>query len=182
MGNLFAQQDIQGFFQNAINKDFARTNLFRVINITSPVVVFDESDLIYVTSANLPSRDITNVRVPFMGLNFNVPGTANYPGSEGWKVKFRMGQDLAIRQKLEVWSRSLFDDATSTGLYGTANLGNIVLGLFDKTGTNVIAQYNLIGAYCQSIGTFALDTTAAGAIIETDVTIAYQYWTSTLAV
>lgn len=182
MANLFANQDIQGFFQNAINKDFARQNLFRVISITTPVVTFDQTDLVYITSTTLPARAINNVSVPFMGLKFNVPGTASYPTSEAWQVTFRMGQDLQVRQKLEIWSRSIFDDATSTGNYSAGALGNVVLSLFDKSGQNPIATYNLIGAYIQNIGTFTLNTTTQGEIIEAQATLAYQYWTSDLAV
>jgi len=177
MGNLFANQDIQGFFQNAINKDFARTNLFRVVSIETPVVTFDQSDLVYVTSTTLPDRAITNVQVPFMGLKFNIPGTANYPGSDAWNITFRVGQDLQIRNKLETWSRSIFDDATSTGSYGASNLGNVSLALMGKNGAP-IAAYNLIGAYLTKLGTWQLDTTKDGEIVTSQATIAYQYWTN----
>ena len=177
MGTLFANQDIQGFFQNAINKDFARTNLFRVVSIQTPVVAFDESDLVYITSTTLPARSITNISVPFMGLAFNIPGTAKYPGSEGWQITFRVGQDLQVRNKLELWSRSIFDDATSTGSYGASNLGNITIALMGKSGLP-IATYNLIGAYIQNIGSWALNTTEDGKIVESQATIAYQYWTN----
>ena len=177
MGNLFANQDIQGFFQNAINKDFARTNLFRVVSIETPVVTFNETDLVYITSTTLPARAITNISVPFMGLKFNIPGTATYPGSEAWQVTFRVGQDLQVRNKLEAWSRSIFDDATSTGSYGAGSLGNVTLALMDKLGAP-IATYNLIGAYIQNIGTWTLDTTTEGAIVTSQATLAYQYWTN----
>jgi len=179
MGNLFANQDINAFFQNAINKDFARTNLFRVVNITTPVVTFDPTDLVYITSTTLPSREISNISTPFMGLKFNIPGTATYPGSEGWQVKFRVGQDLQVRNKLEVWSRSIFDDATSTGSYGAGSLGTVNLALMDKTG-GVISGYTLVGAYLQKLGTFELNTTEDGKLVETTATIAYQYWTNFL--
>ena len=177
MGTLFANQDIQGFFQNAINKDFARTNLFRVVSIITPVVDFDESDLVYITSTTLPARAISNISVPFMGLKFNIPGTATYPGSEGWQVTFRVGQDLQVRNKLEAWSRSIFDDATSTGSYGASNLGNVTLALMSKDGLP-ISTYNLIGAYIQNIGSWTLNTTTEGTIVESQATIAYQYWTN----
>ena len=181
MGNLFANQDIQGFFQNAIHKDFARTNLFRVVSITVPAagIVFDESDLVYVTATTLPDREISNISVPFMGLAFNIPGTAKYPGSAGWNITFRVGQDLQVRNKLEAWSRSIFDDATSTGTYGAGSLGNVNLALMDKTGLP-IASYNLIGAYLQKLGTWTLDTTKDGEIVTSAATIAYQYWTNDL--
>ena len=177
MANLFQNQDINNFFQNAINRDFARTNLFRVLYITSGSsnIVFDARDLVYITTTSLPKRAINNVSVPFMGLKFNVPGTANYPGSEGWNVTFRMPQDLGIRKKLELWTRATFDDATSTGSYEVKNLGSVGIALMGKDG-NVQRVYNLVGAYCTTVGDYTLDATTAGEIVTLQATIAYQYW------
>ncbi|NBO98669.1 MAG: hypothetical protein EBU90_00810 [Proteobacteria bacterium] len=177
MGNLFANQDIDAFFQTAINRDFARQNLFRVLYINSGAtnIVFDQNDLVYVTSTSLPQRAITNISVPFMGLKFNVPGTATYPGSEAWNVTFRMPQDLGIRQKLELWTRGTFDDATSTGAYEVKDLGGVGLALMGKGG-QVLRVYNLVGAYCTNIGQYTLNSTTAGEIVELQATIAYQFW------
>ena len=177
MANLFQNQDINSFFQNAINKDFARTNLFRVLYISSGAtnIVFDQQDLVYITTTSLPKRAIKNIAVPFMGLQFNVPGTASYPSSDSWTVTFRMPQDVSIRSKLELWTRRTFDDATSTGAYEVKDLGNIGLALMGKGG-QVIRIYNLIGAYCVNIGDYNLDVTTIGEIVTTQATIAYQYW------
>jgi hypothetical protein len=181
MANLFDNQDIGNFYQNAINRDFARTNLFRILNINSGAtnINFDESDLVYITSTTLPQRAINNVSVPFMGLTFNVPGTASYPNSAGWNVTFRMPQDLGIRAKLEAWSRGTFDDATSTGAYEVKNLGTVTLALMGKNGVPLDgAIYTLVGAYVQNIGDYSLDITSAGEIVTQPATIAYQFWES----
>ena len=177
MSTLFQNQDINSFFQTALNRDFARQNLFRVLSITSGAsnIIFDETDLVYITTTSLPQRAITNVSVPFMGLKFNVPGTATYPGSEAWQVTVRVPQDLGIRQKLELWTRATFDDATSTGSYNVADLGTIVIALMDKGG-NVIRPYTLVGAYCVNVGTYTLNSTTAGEIVELPATLAYQFW------
>lgn len=177
MANLFQNQDINNFFQQALNKDFARTNLFRVLYISSGAtnILFDQQDLVYITTATLPTRSINNIKVPYMGLSFNVPGTANYPQSDSWQVTFRMPQDLSIRSKLELWTRGTFDDATSTGAYNLRDLGNIGIALMGKDGS-VLRVYNLIGAYCVSLGNYTLNATAAGEIVEQQATIAYQYW------
>lgn len=178
MPNIFQNQDINNFYQTAINKDFARTNLFRVLYISSGTsgITFGSDDLVYITTTSLPTRAINNIAVPFMGLSFNVPGTANYPNSNAWNVTFRMPQDLSIRRKLELWTRGTFDDSTSTGAYEVRNLGQVGLALMSKRG-QVIRLYNLIGAYCVNIGDYTLDATQAGEIVTQQATIAYQYWT-----
>jgi hypothetical protein len=82
-------QTIQGFYTAAQSKDFARNNLFRVLNInfgSGSSVTFDESDLIYATTATLPGKSITNVTAPYMGLNFNVPGVVQYDGSDSYTI------------------------------------------------------------------------------------------------
>jgi hypothetical protein len=177
MANIFSNQNIQNFYQTAYKKDFARKNLFRVVGIQTGIagLTFDDTDLVYVTSASLPQRAINNVKVPFMGMSFNVPGTANYPGNDGWKIKFRMPQDLSIRAKLEAWTRVIFNDATTTGAYGLNNLGTIWISLMSKGG-QPIRNYKLIGAYCVSMGDYGLDVTDGGTIVEQEATIAYQYW------
>lgn len=177
MANIFSNQNIQNFYQTAYKKDFARKNLFRILSIEtgSSGITFDDSDLVYVTSTSLPKRAINNVSLPFMGMKFNIPGTANYPGSESWNVTFRMPGDLLIRRKLEAWSRAIFNDATSTGGYELKNLGTVWLALMSKGGVPM-KTYKLVGAYCVSLGEYALDATDAGSVVEQQATIAYQYW------
>ena len=67
-------QNISDFYRSVQQNDFARQFQFRVVQLAN--TNFNESELIYVETANLPGRAINNVQVPFMGLNFNVPGTA----------------------------------------------------------------------------------------------------------
>jgi len=187
MANLFNNQDINNFFQRALAVDFARQNLFRInyINGGSSGILFDQNDLVYVTATTLPQRAIKNVPVPFMGLSFNVPGTANYPGSEGWQVTLRMPADNSVRLKLEAWTRSTFDDQDgaagpgSTGAYNLRNLGEVSLSLMDKQGIPSVT-YNLIGAYCTNVGSYTLNATTAGEVVELPITIAYQFWTNPL--
>jgi hypothetical protein len=179
MSNIFSGQSITDFYQNARQRDFARKNLFRILSIeggrAGGGIVFDQSDLVYVTTTSLPKRSINVVNVAYMGMKFNVPGTAQYPGSEAWTVKFRMPQDLTIRRKLEAWTRFTFDDATSKGAYSMGDLGTVTLALMDKKGTPSLV-YRLVGAFCVNLGEYALDATDAGTIVEQDAVLAYQYW------
>jgi len=179
MSNIFQGQSITDFYQSTRQRDFARKNLFRILSIDGGLagggVTFDSSDLVYVTSTTLPKRSINVVNVAYMGMKFNVPGTASYPGSEAWTVKFRMPQDLLIRRKLEFWTRATFDDATTQGAYSMGDLGTITLALMDKRGVPTIT-YRLVGAFCVNLGEYALDATDAGTVVEQDAVIAYQYW------
>jgi hypothetical protein len=176
MANIFSDQNIQNFHLAAQKRDFARKNLFRILYIDTGIstINFDASDYVYITTTSLPKRAIKNLELPFMGLNFNIPGTANYPGSGAWSVTFRMPQDLSIRKKLEAWTRAVFDDATSTGQYGMPT-GNIEMALMDKAG-KPIRNYLLKGAYCVTLGEYGLDMTDSGSVVEQEATIAYQYW------
>jgi len=176
MAGLFDTQGIENFYDTAIVNDFARQNLFRVLALGG--TNFSQQELLYVTSTTIPGRAITNVPVPFMGLSFNVPGTANYPNSAGWQITFRVPSNLSVRAKFEDWTKYVFDDRTSTGAYSIPNKGvqgQIVLALLDKAGTP-LRIYTLYGAYCQAVGDLTVNLTSAGEVLEQQATIAYQYW------
>jgi hypothetical protein len=179
MPDIFHNQSIQNFYDVALQKDFARKNLFRVnfIETSFSNITFDERDLVYIETLSLPQRTINNQQVRFMGLDFNVPGTASYPGSNAWNVTFRMPGDLSLRGKLEQWTRNVFDDQTSRGAYNLSDLGIMSLSLMDKEGLPII-QYILEGVYCVSLGDYSLDIKDNGSIVTQPAVLAYQYWTS----
>lgn len=176
MAGLLDTQGIENFYDAAITNDFARNNLFRVVALGG--TRFSINELMYITSTTLPGRAITNIPVPFMGLSFNVPGTATYPNSQGWQVTFRVPQNLSIRRKFEDWTKQVFDDANSTGAYNIPSKdasNQVIIALLDKQG-NPLRTYTLFGAYCQTIGDLAMNITTAGEILEQQITLAYQYW------
>lgn len=176
MAGLLETQGIENFYDAAITNDFARNNLFRVVALGGTRLSINE--LMYVTSTTLPGRSITNIPVPFMGLSFNVPGTATYPNSQGWQVTFRVPQNLSIRRKFEDWTKQVFDDANSTGAYNIPSKdasNQVILALLDKQG-NPLRTYTLFGAYCQTVGDLTLNITTAGEVLEQQITLAYQYW------
>ena len=108
-------QTIQNFYDIAVKRDFARDFQFRVLSIDpgdGSTVSFDSEDLVYATTANLPARAITNVPVPYMGLQFNLPGSATYPGSDSYSMTFYSDLGSVLRQKFEDMSREIFDENT----------------------------------------------------------------------
>lgn len=176
MATILDEQGIRNFHEVASRRDFFRQNLFRVLAFGG-ARFFSPDDLLYIESATLPAKTINNIQVPYMGLQFNVPGTVQYPNSAAWQVTMRMDADLAIRDKLEDWMLSIFDDRDSTGNYSIpeGDTGVTTLGLLDKKG-NIIRKYNLYGCYITNVGDMTLNVGTAGDIVTVPTSIAYQYW------
>jgi hypothetical protein len=168
-------QEIKDFYNQAQSKDFARNFQFRIIQM--PGGWNDDTQLVYLETATLPGRQIANIGVPFMGLQFNVPGTASYPGSDSWSVTFRCDQNYDIRKILENQTFNTFDEKVSGGTYKMPNASSIVsMQLVDKNFA-ALRTYNLIGAYVVSIGNTSYDIGDNGSIVKVEATLAYQYWT-----
>lgn len=173
---------IQSFYSQAQSHDFARLFQFRVTSF--PQVDFDpQKQLLYVETATLPGRTINNVQVPYMGLQFNVPGTASYPGSNAYNVVFRVDENYDIRDALEAATYATFDDATSTGSYQTPEASQILelsllgKGVYQNT-PSIVRKYKLFGAYITAIGDTAYDIKDTGTVSTCTATIAYQFWRS----
>ena len=175
-------QTIQQFYRVAAAKDFSRDFLFRITDLKlDGLPALSEDQLIYAKAAQLPSRAITNVPVPYMGLNFNVPGNATYPGSENYSLTFFLDKDSELRTYFEVASRLLFNDITSTGGYGTPD-GDSFLELtqVDKA-LEPISVYKLVGASIRTIDPIEYSMSAGtGQTVDIRVGLAYHYYVKTL--
>jgi hypothetical protein len=173
--NASSKQTLANFYSRVQSVDFARQFQFRISTLANTNFK-DTENLLYLETANLPGRSITNVQVPFMGLQFNVPGTATYPGSDSWAVTFRGDANYDIRKTLENATFNTFDDSTSTGNYNIGrNASLIVLDLLDKQ-MKTVRQYTLYGAYVVSVGDIAYNIGDSGAIVTVPATLAYNYW------
>jgi hypothetical protein len=172
-------QNISDFYRSVQTKDFARQFQFRVSQLAN--TNFFEDTLVYLETANLPGRTINNTQVPFMGLNFNVPGTASYTGSDSYAVTFRCDQDYDIRSTLENATFNTFDDQSSAGNYNIARDSSVItLDLLGKAG-GIVRQYTLYGAYVVSVGDITYNVGDNGTIQTVPATLAYQYWKVTSA-
>jgi hypothetical protein len=175
---------IQSFYTASTKKDFARLFQFRVTDF--PGVAFGpQSHLLYVETATLPGRTINNIPVPYMGVNFNVPGNASYPGSAAYNVSFRMDADYDIRAALEASTFATFDDATSTGNYnirGKDGKNILQLDLLgkgkggDTTNIEIVRRYKLYGAYVVSTNDTQYDIKDTGTVSTCQAVIAYHFW------
>jgi len=166
-----ATNGILGFYDTAKQREFARDFQFRVVTL-GPLT---EQDLVYLRTAQLPGKEISDHVVPYLGLDFHVPGSVKYSGSEAWTVKFLADEAQNIRAKMEAWMSEIFSIETSSGKYGVpAEVAT--LDLLDKE-FKTIRRYNLVGIYLKSIAPLSYDITGTGKPMDFDATMAYQYWT-----
>ena len=181
MSTPIGNMGIGGFYAQAIQKDFSRDHQMRVVHI-GPGGFITEKDNVYITTAVLPGYAIANQAVPFMGLQFNVPGSGNFPGSDAWNVTFRCDAQLNVREKILGWQKSIFnafpdENQNSVGSYGPKGSDTYVdLAVFNRDGKTV-RGVKLIGCYPTTIGEIAYDATANGNVVTMQVTLAYQWWT-----
>jgi hypothetical protein len=172
-------QNIQNFYRIAADKDFSRDFLFRITQMQlQGVPALDEGDLVYAKTAELPGRTIGNVAVPYMGLSLNVPGAVTYPGSDQYGLDFYLDGESSLRNYFETASRSLFDDQTSTGEYGTPDDDfYIQLAQLDKD-LEPIAEYKLVGASLRNVGAIGYDiASGTGATVSVNATVSYHFYT-----
>ena len=166
---------IENFYQKAVQEGFARDYQFRVLQFGQWLPSAEDS--LYITTASMPGRTVTAIGVPFMGLNFQVPGAANYKSNTGWSVTFRCDETLKIRGLLENWSYSIFDDRTSKGstIPNPSGAHDVTLLSLDNLG-NPRKVIKLVGAFVIDTGDLSYNLTGNGQIVTMNATLAYQYW------
>ena len=176
------RQTIQDFYTQAQVRDFARTNLFRVLNMDfgdGSDVTIGEEDLVYATTASLPAKAIANVAVPYMGLNFNIPGTVSYPGSEAYNITFRADESYSLYEKFQQVVNDTFNDADSTGNYFAPKASSVIdLVQLDKQ-LDRVSQYQLVGVSIRNLGELSYNITEAGTEQQFTVALAYHYYRKT---
>lgn len=171
-------QTISNFYDRAIAREFSRDFSFRVLNITfGGGAIFDESELIYAKTAALPARGITNVQAKFMGLPFNLDGTATYPGSDSYVITFYCDVNSLIRNKFIQETRRKFDDATSTGDYNIASRASSITLLQIDKALNPVTTFRLVGASTKNVGEIRYDMAdGTGQTVNFDVTLSYHFF------
>lgn len=187
------QQTIRSFYDTAAAVDFSRDFLFRVgeinlvanNNISTPstsnqVLSMNEGDLVYVRTASLPGRNITNIEAKYMGLSLNIPGGVTYPNAAAYSLEFYCDSESNLRERMVQASIQTFDDATSTGLNATPGLESyIILYQLDKN-LNPVTTYRLIGASIRDVGDISYSIAeGTGNYVTFTATFAYHYWEST---
>lgn len=179
---------INTFFTLASQRQFARDFFMRVKQIELPGLSLNgETDLVFAKTASIPGRTIENKQVKYSGQNFNLNGSATYPGSDGYSINFYHTQDLDLRKKLEVASRTAFDNETTTGQmcmpgpesYMILDLLAVPCGQNNSGGQGfeVIEQIKFIGMAIKDIGQIEYQIAdGTGEILSIPVTFSYHFY------
>ena len=171
------KQSISDFYRVAQSRDFSRDFQFRVLNIQpgdGSDILVTEDDLVYARGGSIPGRSITNQAVPYMGMNFNVPGAATYSGS--YSLTFMCDQQSAIRRMFEKWSYDTFDEESSSGNYFVPRATSTVDLVQLNPQLDRVAQYQLVGCYPTEVGEISYSIEGTGAPVNMNVTMSYHYW------
>jgi len=172
-------QTIQDFYSQASKRNFSRDFQLRITSFqVNGINLVDENDLVFLKTASLPGKTISVHQAPYMGLQFNIPGSVVYDGSQAWATTFYCTQDFNLRNLLERSMIDTFDQGSSIGFMRPRDLNayRIDLTLIDDQ-FNPIRTYGLLGCFVTSIGAINYNVTGNGAIQEITTNIAYQYWT-----
>ena len=94
--------NITDYFKVMQARDFLRNHQYRVSALQYEGYLLGPDSLVYLKTAEIPNRTINSVAVPFMGLNFSVPGTAQYAGT--MDLTFYCDQPQIIRSFFEAIS------------------------------------------------------------------------------
>lgn len=169
-------QDLRRYFQTVQERDFLRDHQFRVSSLMyRGQAMLTEKELVYIKSASLPGRSVNSVAVPFMGLNFKVPGTAQY--TDQYQLTFYCDSPGIIRNIWEAFSFAVFDDRKSFGNYNVQANDVLSFYQYDQRGVEAVTnEYTLIGIFPTNIGDIDHAPTGNGDTRQLSVTLAYQFW------
>ena len=170
--------DIIEFYDRAQTLDFSRDFLFQVADLSINGLTMSEGDLVYATAAKLPSRTIRNIKVPYMGLDFNVPGGVQYEGSDAYELTFYLDADSSLRNFFETASRNSFDELDgSTGDYNTPDENNVLTLLQLNKERKPINTFNLFGTSIRKVNDIEYKMAeGTGETVKLIVTIAYHFY------
>lgn len=177
MSDIFNKSGITNFYDRAIKKGFARDFQFRVTKLLSVSLDKEDSELLYLNTATLPGRTVSVVNVPYLGLDFRVPGVASYSGSNAWAVSLKCDESLGLVDTLTEWNALAYNDKTSTGhnIPDRDESNLIKLVSLDGRG-NATREITLFGAWLTSLGDISYTLAGTGAVVSINATFAYQYW------
>lgn len=174
---------ISDFFQNAVEVDFARDFLFRIIDVSiDGGLELDSTDLLFAKAGKLPARQIVNQQVKYAGQTFNIPGSVEYPGSENYQIDFYCDEESDIRNRLLDESVRTFDSisgilGSGQSAGGIANANSTLTMVQLNKVYNVINTIKLIGVSIREVGEVNYNIAEGnGAVMSFNVGLAYHFF------
>jgi hypothetical protein len=125
---MAVNQTIGKFIQVAGARDFARDNLFRIMQLSCRNLTLSEEDLVYARAGKLPGRETpVGENVKYMGMTLPyTKSTVQYPSNTDYEIEFYLDKDSELAHKFERASRQAFNDATSTGDWRFPNVNDVM--------------------------------------------------------
>lgn len=119
---------ISKFLDKAAVDDFARNNLFRVMQLRiTDILELDEDDLLYCKGGTIPARSNPVAMAKFMGMEMPYnQSTVKYDGNNSYAIKFYVDRNSSLAKKFEAASRTIFNDLTSTGKWNFPEKNSII--------------------------------------------------------
>ena len=186
---------IADFYNTITGRGLARNNVFRIKSIGSIFGVEDSDLLIYAQGGSIPSRQISSSTVSFKTFDYIVPMAASYPENSSWSVIFYCDSAYRLRDILETWSRSTFDEHKNISIVqGPVDIELVLIENSIKNYTPLprdrpvpavnpmtngipkeIRKYTLKGCFPYSIGSTSYSVGNGGEFATGPVNIAFQY-------
>lgn len=171
-------------FRSALVYDGARPNYFQVFlsfpgNVVNAGPAGQKAQFTC-KSAQIPSVTLGITPAFYFGREIKLPGNPVYAD---WSITIINDEDFLIRNAYENWMNLINSHAgnvrdpsmlTSLGYSVPATVLH-----YGKTG-NIIKQYDFVGMWPTDPAPIDLDWGTNDALEEFTVTMAYQYWTSTV--
>lgn len=168
-------QLISNFNAIASERDFARDNLWRIMEVKTRTLEFDERDLVYCKGARIPSRENPSASVPFHGMEFRYPkSSVKYDGQ--YALTFLIDASGDLRAKIEEASRVIFNDLSNTGNWRVPSKDDrIVLA---QLGFNMepITYWTLYGVTLTKIDQVEVNFQGEGQHIEVTLNFTYNFY------
>ncbi|CAB4124365.1 tail tube protein [uncultured Caudovirales phage] len=174
--------NVNSFRQQMVG-DGARPNLFEVRMAVPSFASSGDTDRkisFMCNAAQLPGSTIGQVTSYYFGREAKFAGNRTYPD---WTISVINDEDFAVRNSMERWINNLNDPvqnlrsraaAVVDGGYGT----DATVIQYGKTG-DVLKTYNFVGMFPVDVSPIEVSWGANDQIEEFQITLAFQYWTST---
>lgn len=159
-------------FKQAVS-DGARLNRFIITFLDPSTKEVIGADLSYfVKSASIPTRDVGVAEITYQGMKVKLAGD---PTFGDWSCTLILDKEYKARKAFELWQTLCFETLTNTR--GSQLTYKSPIRISQLSGKNeVVATYDLIGAWPSSVGEVSFAQDSNDAVGEFTVNFNYDYW------